>query len=103
MSAGGPYRTSGGHACPRCRNPLARDTDHEYSCANGCGVWLSAKLVDDIGTLKDIVEKQLNIEGDSDLVPEEIKDQVEAIYADMVKNDLPGVWAGELDACKDAL
>lgn len=42
------YRTSGGPACPRCRSPLARETDDELSCSDGCGTWLSAKLVDDL-------------------------------------------------------
>jgi hypothetical protein len=41
------YRTSGGTSCPRCTNVLVRETD-ELRCSNGCGTWLTKKLVDEL-------------------------------------------------------
>ena len=40
-----PYRSSGGDPCPRCRSPLARETDDWLVCGEGCGTWLGNGLV----------------------------------------------------------
>ncbi len=40
-----PYRTSGGQACPRCRNVLVRETDDWLYCTGGCGTWLGNRVI----------------------------------------------------------
>lgn len=40
-----PYRTSGGTPCPRCKDPLRRESDDHLVCANGCGSWLGNRLI----------------------------------------------------------
>lgn len=55
-----PYRTSGGTACPRCRNPLARESDDELNCASRCGTWLGNKLIEKLVTLETIAKSTGN-------------------------------------------
>ncbi len=40
-----PYRSSGGTPCPRCNDPLRRESDDQLECANGCGSWLGNGLI----------------------------------------------------------
>jgi hypothetical protein len=40
-----PYRSSGGTPCPRCKDPLRRESDDQLECANGCGSWLGNGLI----------------------------------------------------------
>ena len=40
-----PYRSSAGQPCPRCKNPLARESDDEWNCGSGCGTWLGNRLL----------------------------------------------------------
>ena len=40
-----PYRSSGGTPCPRCKDPLRRESDDQLECANGCGSWLGNALI----------------------------------------------------------
>jgi polyhydroxyalkanoate synthesis regulator phasin len=55
-----PYRTSGGTACPRCRNPLARESDDELNCSSGCGTWLGNKLIQKLVALETIARSSGN-------------------------------------------
>lgn len=68
-----------------------------------CLVFKAARVVSDLGDLKDQAEIQVNINGESDVVPEQLQPPAKAIYEDMVKNDLVGVYASQLKACRDAL
>jgi hypothetical protein len=40
-----PYRSSGGTPCPRCKQPLRRESDDQLECSNGCGSWLGNGLI----------------------------------------------------------
>lgn len=70
---------------------------------SACLVYAAAKTVSDLGDLKDQAETQVNINGDSDVVPEPLQAPAKAIYDGIVQNDLVGQYATQLRACKDAL
>ncbi len=67
-----------------------------------CLVFAAADYVARIGELKDEAEQQVNIEGDSDVVPVSLQPQTQAIYDEMNKNDLFGAYHTELEACRAA-
>lgn len=82
-----------------------RETPTEPSSCkiSGCLVFAASKTVNDLGDLKDQAEIEVNINGDSDVVPERLQAPAKAIYDGMVQNDLIGQYIAQLNACKDAL
>ncbi len=75
-----------------------------YACKiSACLVIAAAKAVDDIGAIKDEAEQSVNIAGAADVVPDALQPKAQALYDELLKNNLAGVFKDEIDACQDAL
>ena len=68
-----------------------------------CLVFKASDIVSQLGALKDKAEREVNIQGEGDVVPPALQPAAQAVYDDMVNNDLMSVYADQLKACRDAL
>ena len=69
---------------------------------NLCLVAAAAKAVSDLDAVKTEAELQVNVNGANDVVPVALQPKAQALYDDLVTNDLFGQYKTQLDACKDA-
>jgi hypothetical protein len=68
-----------------------------------CLLAAASKAVSAIGDVKDEAEQEVVINGDPDVVPVALQPKAQALYDDLLKNDLFGEYVTQLNACKAAL